>query len=41
LIAVDKDATGAVHGGVSSAPHFCAEIAMPREKNSKLAKARP
>jgi hypothetical protein len=41
LIAVDKDATGAVHDCVSSVPDFCAEIAMAGEQNWKREKGRP
>jgi hypothetical protein len=41
LIAVDKQATGTVQGGVCLAPDFCAEIAMPAERNSKRAKGQP
>ena len=45
VIAVDNDATGAVHDGFSLAPdfrwEFCAEIAMPWEANSERAKPGP
>jgi hypothetical protein len=41
LIDVDKEATGTVHGCVSSVLNFCAEIAMPGEQNSKRAKVQP
>jgi hypothetical protein len=45
LIHVDKDATGVVHDVFSSAPDFCAEIAMPiampNDQNSKREKAQP
>jgi hypothetical protein len=45
LIAVDKYVIGAVNGCVSSAPDFCAEIAMPiampNEQNWKREKGRP
>jgi hypothetical protein len=44
-IAVDKQATPAVHDGVSSAPDFCAEIAMPiampNHRNSHRTQAQP
>jgi hypothetical protein len=40
-IDVDNHATGAVHGCVSAVPDFCAEIAMPGEKNWKRAKGQP
>jgi len=41
LIAVDKHATGTEQGGACLAPDFCAEIAMPGERNSKRAKGQP
>jgi len=41
LIHVDKDATGAVHDGFSSAQEFCAEIAMAGKQNLKRAQGQP
>jgi hypothetical protein len=45
VIAVDNEATGAVHDGFSLAPDFRwdfrAEIAMPTEQNSKRVKGQP
>jgi len=41
LIQVDKDATGAVHDGFSSAQEFCAGIAMAGKQNSKRAQGQP